>query len=359
LDMDRRIIDYQQDEGFGYQEMRDDGQLKIATYNVLFTARNKFLRWLLAPNTRYQNQIDAILPEINADIICLQEVRKEYLEMLNKSMIKDQYQISAYEVGRADKHFPIILSKIPFTELLMRDRTLYALFEWKKTPFIVVNVHLNMLGRNKRMRAHEVRNIEQTLRSISESADNEEQRQQIQKALDSDNIFVMGDFNMHKPLENLTFEEFEYSDVWLEKHSHLQGHTFDGTTNKLLRTMSPFDNRRLRLDRIILKTKSNFAPKDIQIFGDRQIQTTWSERWLPLFPSDHYGLISSFELRDSPRPNPFALPFYKEFKALPQNRTGYRNGAMIILYSFTAFLAISVVLVFGSYKLIKFVGKLF
>jgi len=104
-----------------------------------------------------------MFPELNADILCLQECTQEYLKMLNKSHLRDVYQISNFEATRAKAHFPLILSKIPFNELLIRDRTIYGLFEWKNTSFIVVCVHLNVLGKNKIMRAIELTKIHQNL----------------------------------------------------------------------------------------------------------------------------------------------------------------------------------------------------
>lgn len=83
--------------------------------------------------------------------------------MLKKSELGCQYYISKYETARERRHFPLILSKMPFHEILIRDRTIYALFEWKGTNFIIVNAHLNVLGKNRAMREVEIIKISQNL----------------------------------------------------------------------------------------------------------------------------------------------------------------------------------------------------
>ena len=93
----------------------------------------------------------------------------------------------------------------------------------------------------------------------------------IKSALNSNNVLILGDFNMHFPSENEVIEHLDYTDLWLERHSHLSGYTYDGKTNKFLWTLQPFDNRRLRLDRIILKNSSKFKLTNMQLFGKERI----------------------------------------------------------------------------------------
>ena len=144
--------------------MRDIWELKIASYNVLFCPNMCIFKCIMGPKQRFEYQIETLLPSVGADILCLQEVRLEYLKMLRKSELGREYQISNYELGREKKHFPLILSRIPFTEILIRDRVIYALFEWKSTNFIVIWAHLNVFGKKRKLRAVELVNINQNLR---------------------------------------------------------------------------------------------------------------------------------------------------------------------------------------------------
>lgn len=74
--------------------------------------------------------------------------------------------LSKYESSRKHTHFPVILSKMPIKELLIRDRKIFALFEWEGVNFIVVNAHLNQFGRNKKMRKLEIDMIGRSLISL-------------------------------------------------------------------------------------------------------------------------------------------------------------------------------------------------
>lgn len=59
--------------------MKDISEIKIASYNVLFVPNITVLRWILDPKFRFEYQINKMLPNLGADIICLQEVRLEWL----------------------------------------------------------------------------------------------------------------------------------------------------------------------------------------------------------------------------------------------------------------------------------------
>jgi len=144
-----------------YDDMKKHKEFKIATYNVFFCPKIPLLKLFMQPKFRFEYQINKMFPKLDQDIYCLQEVTPHFLEILNKSDFSNTYQISKYESSR--RNFPLIISKIPFEDILVRDRTIYALFKWEGVNFIVVNAHLNTLGWNPPMRRLEVQRINKNL----------------------------------------------------------------------------------------------------------------------------------------------------------------------------------------------------
>ena len=143
--------------------MVDRKQLRIATYNVLYCPKIWMIKLFSASKLRYDYQINSLLPALDLDILCLQEWTQEYLKILRENKLSQNYQIFNYESTRAKSHFPLIISRIPFIELLIRDRAIYGLFELGSIYFIVIWVHLNVLGKTKQMREIEFSKINQNL----------------------------------------------------------------------------------------------------------------------------------------------------------------------------------------------------
>lgn len=54
--------------------------------------------------------------------------------------------------------------------------------------------------------------------------------------------------------------------------------------------MVPFDNRRMRLDRIMMKHSKQFDIESIEMFGNEKIGEWYT------YPSDHFGLLATFRL---------------------------------------------------------------
>jgi len=85
--------------------------------------------------------------------------------------------------------------------------------------------------------------------SIHEYGNDEEQSSRLKDAIAKNNVFLLGDLNMHFPMENNGLEESGFNDLWLEHNSHMSGFTWDTHTNRML-WMMLFDDRRMRLDRV-------------------------------------------------------------------------------------------------------------
>ena len=155
---------------------------------------------------------------------------------------------------------------------------------------------------------------------------------------------------MNYPCENKYLETYDFIDLWLEKHSHMKGYSWDPKRNSMLNIMLPLENRRMRLDRIWVKNNTEFIIDDISMFGDRRIGN-----WL--YPSDHWGIIANFRISKHQGYNiDNARSTYKlEFDYLPQKRTGFRSFKWIMIWRTVAIILIIlaiIALILGVFKVI-------
>lgn len=77
--------------------------------------------------------------------------------------------------------------------------------------------------------------------------------QRTQKAIKENNIIVLGDLNLHLINETCLLYKYGFYDCWVEAHPDDKGYTWDPLRNKLINYLLPYDNRRMRLDRIAVK----------------------------------------------------------------------------------------------------------
>ena len=80
--------------------------MRIATYNVLKT--EPCVECILSSNQRYKHTIESLLPGLNADIICLNEVTVPFYEKL----IKDQYLMDIYKISHFEPKSKVSLNSI-------------------------------------------------------------------------------------------------------------------------------------------------------------------------------------------------------------------------------------------------------
>ena len=101
----------------------------------------------------------------------------------------------------------------------------------------------------------------------------------------------MGDMNFHNLGETDLVYELGYQDVWLNLRGlEDKGYTWDPVRNRFINLILPFDNRRMRLDRVFVhKQTQNIQFTDIEIFGNKPIGKT-RLCCFPVYPSDHFGL---------------------------------------------------------------------
>ena len=142
----------------------------------------------------------------------------------------------------------------------MKNRRFYALFTRNGVNFIVIAAHLCARDYNAHKRDRELKvnskishlqHINDLRKILHQNLNrNEEIDPKILDALDNNNVILIGDLNLHHPRENEMLEENGFNDLWLEKYSHWDGITWDPSRNRMINVMLPFDNRRMRLDRV-------------------------------------------------------------------------------------------------------------
>ena len=287
---------------------------------------------------------------------------------MSKKHITDQYYISPLyrDVGLNS----IILSKYPFVELgkahrskwhlpenigedfgakcsIINSKTVLALFtvnlskrdfsydEHKdninddietEVNFVVVGTHFWSGEDNLHIREREFDKLMNIIDELPEFTESRKQQEKVKNAIENNNVIILGDFNFHLPWENKHLKKYKFNDLWLERYSHFDGITWDPWRNSMINVMLPFDNRRMRLDRIWLKDSKQIALESMNIYGDKPV-----EGWCYLFPSDHFGLKATLHF-DQRGLNAKYNHYKDEFYSLPQYETGFRKIKTIVVY---------------------------
>jgi len=260
--------------------VRADESVKIATFNVLKPL--PWMDWLLQSTIRYNYQIGILFPNLEADVICLNEVTEPYVELLeNDSFLKSTYQHPPFRPKDAlpDDLRVVILSRIPYKLIWQRRQEVCILLLEKN--LIVIATHLSAYEERMAKRISELNRIENKLKEYCSS---EELNSPLNSAVRKGNVLLLGDLNLHLVGETESLWGFGYEDLWLKKYTHEDGYTWDPNINSMIRKWLWLDNRRMRLDRICMKQSEEFDLQDIKIFGNTKIPGH------SLFPSDHFGL---------------------------------------------------------------------
>lgn len=113
-------------------------------------------------------------------------------------------------------------------------------------------------------------------------------------ANNNNNIILLGDLNLHFLHEDSFIYDNGFIDIWREIYPNEEGYTWDPSQNALINRIFVFDNRKMRLDRILLKKDSNlFAIKGIEILAKEKIG-------ISLNCSDHFLLLSHLQIHETP-----------------------------------------------------------
>ena len=188
-------------------EIKEDIFLSLVSYNVLFPVKKLVVKQLLDADRRYQCQFNEVFPELDADVMWLQEVTSDYVEALeNSKFYKEGYQHT--ELTGSLHHEPLIVSKLPFTVLYKPDsheskiRFLICLFCKEDINFIVINAHLIAYEEKRKQRKSEMKFLREIIKDLHNYAKDTETKERTRNAVQNNNIFLLGDLNLHFPGEN-------------------------------------------------------------------------------------------------------------------------------------------------------------
>jgi len=295
-------------------------RFRVATFNVLHNYNGITLEWFIQSQKRNANMIK-LITELDADIICLNEVTVSTLQLIEENeVIRRNYFVSDIpeddKVSRnksiSDKNVygNILLSRFPFLEIYSytfmeqtcKRKVIFGLFEIGNEKVLVGGLHITPLKGNGPIRKLQMDEVKDVLKRAEYS--------NITK-----NVILVGDLNFHDESENECIEE-EFIDLWKETHGSIapttirsyqsvllsytpswlysqpdpvdeDGYTFDSLVNTMIPYYVPFERRRMRLDRILLKKESNLSPLEkVKKFANEPI-----EKGKYLFTSDHFGLF--------------------------------------------------------------------
>jgi tyrosyl-DNA phosphodiesterase 2 len=254
--------------------------LRVATYNVFF-GQNGI-------RARFRHILD-MLPELDADVLCIQEANAEWVEeMTGSEYVQQNYYVSDVNCTTFTSYGVVTLSRLPMVDLSMWKlptkmgrSVLVASYLINGKPISIANVHLESLN-SAPLRKEQLRIISGILASSPHAA-------------------LVGDFNFDSqrnfrmsdlPLENDCIVEFypDYVDVWAALRPDERGLTFDSEVNRMIPNYE-----QMRYDRVLLKSANgNWRPKRIELIGTEPVPHHTN-----LWPSDHFGLVAHFEFSDT------------------------------------------------------------
>ena len=298
-------------------------KIKCIAFNVLFNEKNgvAYRSNVVYSNDRYTDTLEKLFYS-SADIITLNEVTKTFLKMVEEcEWVRESYFIS--EITEIDDNnssiFPfgnLILTKIPpslckiFKVLTLKRPIITGVFnvqntEGKKIKFSLSSAHLISMANNYDQRKEQIMTISEEI-----------------SKLDTDVNILQGDMNFHSETENAYVDSIGYNDVWtyLYDINKDPGYTFDSQKNLMNQEIwLGFENRRMRLDRVMISSKNVFDIVEMKIIFNEPIYKTckifekiglwkafvsllydlfesnaYRQKEDYLFNSDHFGLETTF-----------------------------------------------------------------
>ena len=234
--------------------------------------------------------------------------------------------------GGGLRHAPSILSFVPLLEVVAvalqphGRPALAALVRKGGHDMVVCSVHLQAYEElaDMRLRRAQLQSLVAALRRLGQ--DGGCSPRMAQAAQRQRRVLVLGDFNFHLPAETAGIYELGFADCWRALHgasdaAEAQGVTWEGAASPYLL----FDDRRMRLDRVMLDQAAHgVAVADVRLFGNQPLQGCWRT-----FPSDHYGIKTTLRLSHAAQPPLPALVASSQEMHSPFS-TGYRTMSEIM-----------------------------
>lgn len=250
----------------------DLSEFSIATFNIWF---DSYLQ------ERRNNSVFEIMEAESPDFIAFQEVTESSLQrMASYRFFQKYFRVSDVLGDDLGDYGNILLSKHPVVSFksmrlpsFMGRRLVVAEIKLEgNSNLCLATVHLESFKANTETRKEQLEVIFEYLSNF-------------------DQVIVAGDFNFcHTYVENDDFLPFAYSDNWSHLKPGEDGFTEDTSINEM-RYRFKGKHKQVRFDRILSK---GLVPLDIKLLGTGPIPGLDP----PVFPSDHFGLIGKFRMRD-------------------------------------------------------------
>ena len=245
-------------------------ELTLVTWNVWFAEHHLEAR---------ADRLLELVRGCDADVICLQEVTRPFLErLLETGWIREGYWVSDATGDTLDGYGVVIVSRLPCATLRlfglpsnMGRRLLVAELLTPAGRLAVGTVHLESMRGREEARAAQLELAFPVLKAIAPSA------------------VLCGDFNFGAGWRESEALDRGFVDVWPAlRGASDDGFTIDAGVNRMLHTFSGTDDP-VRFDRVMLRSKMVKA-RSIALLGTEAI----AESEPDVFPSDHFGLVVRF-----------------------------------------------------------------
>jgi endonuclease/exonuclease/phosphatase family metal-dependent hydrolase len=254
-------------------------RFSVLTYNVWFDKKYQVER---------TNKIIKLVPIYEPDIICLQELTETSYKLFENAL-SETYHIfqvfttvaDPYGTGLAFKRETVSLVDKPYyfdynnTKMGRRIIGCEAQIAGIKIHFLTT--HLESMSKNAHLRSLQFDTIKTAISNL-------------------DNIIIAGDFNITEKNEEiekkLAISKLE--DCWIKIGCPVRiAWTYNSKKNKNI-TVNNKKNVRSRLDRIYYSNGSReFRVARMQLIGMSDVSED-----IPFPPSDHFGLLTNFIIKD-------------------------------------------------------------
>lgn len=301
---------------------------------------------MLGNITRDDSRIAAVVDDVaNADALFygLNEVVEKLRVKLLARLEGERFWVSDGSKVPMDKHDCFIVARHPFL-LAKKHRRKLAIFEINGKPLIIGSLHLTAYESAQYIeeRKQELAEIRKFLHQPESHIDILNPLHQkacglIREAVSRGNVYLTGDLNLHCLGETDIIYDNGFQDIWLNLHNTKDGVTWDGQKNPLIRMVLPFDNRRMRLDRMIslpITPSTDFEPTAMKITHTDPIASITAPLiGTRLCISDHYGLMMTLSHKQAHTTHA-VFDYYTHRQSLLAGRqpatTGYRTMTAIL-----------------------------
>lgn len=242
--------------------------LSLITWNVWFGAHQAAARATATLE---------LLQAADADVICLQEVTRDFLaRLLAAGWVRRDYTVSDASGATVDPYGVVVLTRLPLRALThhemptsMARGLVLAELQVGAARLAVGAVHLESRRHNADVRGEQLAVILPILRAAAPDA------------------ILCGDLNFDAEWED---EERalrgDLLDLWPALRGADPGYTVDTAANPMTAWDKGHD-KQVRFDRVLLRSPARtWRPRSIRLLGTAPVRDAQP----PLYPSDHFGL---------------------------------------------------------------------